>query len=138
QHLRDDAWVKAGGAEPTAAAAPGGKNARRLEGPTADAPAVGTGDGNVEFLAEAGEGADRVEQGAFGLRQGLQGHRLAGAAQQALEDAEVQRADASRFLGADEFKDGLVGETEQQQRPSWQDLAEACAAVEGPVVALAG
>ena len=55
------------------------QNARRLEGAAADAAAVVAGDFDVKLFAEAGEGADLVEQVALGLGQRLQSHRLAAA-----------------------------------------------------------
>ena len=60
----------------------------------ADAAAVVAGDGDVQLLAEAGVGADCVEQVALGLGQRLQRHGLAAAAQQRLDGVEVQRGGA--------------------------------------------
>src|SRR5262249_10224684 len=97
------------------------------------------GDGQVELLAIAGVGADVVDEVALGLRGRCQRNRPAAAAEQRLNEVEVDGRDAGQPLGPrQEVEDGVVGERGRQQGAGAEQLAHPGAAVERPVVLPAG
>ena len=115
------------------------EDAGRDELAAGDAAAAAAGDGHEEQLAKTSKDADLVEQIAFGLGQRLQGNGPAAAAQEGLDDIEVHVGDADRVLaGAGQGNHGLVGELDQQQGAGGEQLADAGAAVQLPVVGFAG
>ena len=86
-----------------------------------------TSDRDEELLAELGEGADLVDQGALGLGQGLEGDGPAAAAEERLHQAQGQERLHGRLdrVLADEVEHDLVGEAGDELGAGVEDLADA-------------